>query len=59
MQWIKGSYIATAVVQVTAAAWIKSLDQELLYAVGAAIKIKTVNPKTMNLLEENRKILKT
>lgn len=35
VQWIKGSHVATAV------AHIQSLAQELLYAVGAAIKKKT------------------
>ena len=37
-QWIKGSVIAAAVAEVTVAAWTQSLAQELLYAVGLAIK---------------------
>ena len=40
VQWVKGSGVAAAVVQVTAAAWIQSLAQELPYATGAAIKKK-------------------
>ena len=39
MKWVKGSGIATAVAQVTAAAQIQSLTQEFPYAVGTAIKI--------------------
>ena len=35
-QWIKGSGIATAVVQVTAVAWIQSLTWEIPCAAGAA-----------------------
>ena len=47
-QWVKGSSIATAVAQVTAATQIQSPAQELPYAVGAAIKIKTKqNKKTI------------
>ena len=38
VQWVKGSDVASAVVQVTAVAWIQSLTWELLYAEGAAIK---------------------
>ena len=34
-----GSSIATAVVKITAAAWIQFLAQELPYAMGVAIKI--------------------
>ena len=37
-QWAKGSSVAAAVVEVTAAAQIRSLVQELPYAMGAAIK---------------------
>ena len=38
LQWVKGSSIAPAATQVTAMAWIQSLAQELLFALGAAIK---------------------
>ena len=46
VQWVKGIGIATAVAQVTAAAWIQSPTQELPYAVGAAIKNKHTNTHT-------------
>ena len=36
-QWVKGSSIATAAAQVTAAAKIQSLAQELPYGMSAAI----------------------
>ena len=39
--WVKGSSIATAVVQVAAVAGIQSLAQELPYIAGAALKKKT------------------
>ena len=38
MQWIKGSGVAVAVVQVTAAAQIQSLAWELPYTAGVATK---------------------
>ena len=40
VKWVKGSSIATAVAQVSAAAQIQSLTQELSYAVGVAIQKK-------------------
>ena len=42
MQWIKGSGVAVAVVQVTAAAQIQSLAWELPYTAGVAAKKKDV-----------------
>ena len=42
-QWVKGSGIATAVVQVVAVAWIQSLATELPCAAGAAIGEKKGN----------------
>ena len=40
LQWVKGSGIATAELQVAAVAWIQSLAQELPYDTGAAVKLK-------------------
>ena len=40
VQWIKGSTIAAAAVQVAALTWIQFLAWELPYAVGTAIKNK-------------------
>ena len=37
-QYVKGSGVATAVAQITAAAWIQSLAWELPYTAGVAIK---------------------
>ena len=37
-QWVKGSGVAVAVVQVVAGAWNQSLAWELLYVVGVAQK---------------------
>ena len=45
MQWVKGSCIAIAVAQVTAAAQIHFLARELPYAVGVTIKNKTIKLK--------------
>ena len=45
VQWVKGSGIVTAMAQVTAAAQIQSLAQELPYALGAALKNKTMQQK--------------
>ena len=42
---VKGSGIATAVVQVTAVLQIESLAQELIYAIGVAIKKKKKKTK--------------
>ena len=39
-QWVKGSSVAAAAAQVTAAAWIQSLAQELSYAMGWPLKKK-------------------
>ena len=39
-QWVKGSSVAAAVVQVTALAQIQSVAREHPYTVSAAIKIK-------------------
>ena len=39
-QWVKGSGVAVAVVQVVAGAWNQSLAWELLYVVGMAEKQK-------------------
>ena len=44
MQWVKGSRVATAVVQFAAVAWIQSLAQELPYAAGAAVKTNNQPP---------------
>ena len=40
VQWVKGSGIVTAAVQVAAVAWIQSPAQEFPHAVGVAIKKK-------------------
>ena len=45
VQWVKGSGIATAVVQVAAVAWIPSLAQELPLAMGVATKKKKKQKK--------------
>ena len=45
MQRIKGSRVATAVVQFAAVAWIRSLAQELPYAAGAVVKTTNHPPK--------------
>jgi len=37
VQWVKGSGIAAAAAEVTAAAWIQSLVGKLPYAKGAAM----------------------
>ena len=40
-QWVKGSWVATRAAYVTVVARIQSLAQELSYAAGATIKLKT------------------
>ena len=40
VQWVKGFSVDVAVALVTAVAWIPSLDQELPYVMGMAIKKK-------------------
>ena len=40
VQWVKGSGIAAAVVELAAVAWIRSLTWELPHAIGEAIKKK-------------------
>ena len=40
VQWVKGSSIATAELEVTAVAHFQSLAEKLPYTMGAAIKIK-------------------
>ena len=46
VQWVKGSSVATAL------SWIQSLDWELSYTIGAAIRLKKKkkgNPKVDNV----------
>ena len=56
VQWIKGSGIATAVVQVAAAARIQSLAWELPHAASAAINKKR---KIVQVKKKNNKIPRT
>ena len=42
VQWVKGSGVAAAVVQVAAVAWSQPLAQELPYVTGVAIKKRMV-----------------
>ena len=54
--WVKGSSVAAAVVQVSAAAWIQSLAQDFPYATGAATKIiKEKEKKERNKNRERKK----
>ena len=46
-QWVKGSDIATAAVQVTVVARIQSLAMELAYVIGTVIKFKNKGKKTL------------
>ena len=45
MQWVKGSSVATAAVEVTAVDQIQSMTQELQYAMGTSIKRKKKSVK--------------
>lgn len=52
--WVKGSSVATAVVQVSAAAWIQSLAQDFPYDTGAATKILKEKEKEKKERNKNR-----